>query len=651
MRQTEREIYHHLQQPNGGTAPVTATITVTPNYCQYRWKTCSGTAKTFTITVNPIANVNTVTSQVVCNNTSTTAITFTGSVPGTVYNWTNDNTSIGLAASGAGTIASFTATNVGTTPVTATITVTPSYTNAGTTCTGSSKTFTITVNPTATVNAVSNQVVCNNTTTAAITFSGSVPGTVYNWVNNTPSIGLAANGTGDISSFTATNGGTAPVTATITVTPNYTNAGKTCSGTAKTFTITVNPIANVNTVTSQVVCNNTSTTAITFTGSVPGTVYNWTNDNTSIGLAASGAGTIASFTATNVGTTPVTATITVTPSYTNAGTTCTGSSKTFTITVNPTATVNAVSNQVVCNNTSTAAITFSGSVPGTVYNWVNNTPSIGLAANGTGDISSFTATNGGTAPVTATITVTPSYTNGGTTCTGLPITFTIKVNASPQGTLTANGPFCTSGTGQLTWTATNGTGPFTVIYNDGTGNQTANNVVSGTPFNVANNPVTVTTTYTLISVSDNNGCSRNSGFTGNSTTITVYQPPVITTDPVSQTTCATFPVSFTVTATGDNLTYQWYKRGTPDVALIDNSNISGSQAIELDIDQAGLSDAGTYYVIVSGSSPCTAAPSADAILTVNQEIDITSQPVAQAICTGSTASFTVVATGTGISYQ
>ena len=234
---------------------------------------------------------------------------------------------------------------------------------------------------------------------------------------------------------------------------------------------------------------------------------------------------------------------------------------------------------------------------------------------------------------------------------GLQITFTIKVNASPQGTLTANGPFCTSGTGQLTWTATNGTGPFTVIYNDGTGNQTANNVVSGTPFNVANNPVTVTTTYTLISVSDNNGCSRNSGFTGNSTTITVYQPPVITTDPVSQTTCATFPVSFTVTATGDNLTYQWYKRGTPDVALIDNSNISGSQAIELDIDQAGLSDAGTYYVIVSGSSPCTAAPSADAILTVNQEIDITSQPVAQAICTGSTASFTVVATGTGISYQ
>ena len=94
---------------------------------------------------------------------------------------------------------------------------------------------------------------------------------MYSWVNNTTSIGLAASGTGDTASFTATNGGTAPVTATITVTPNYTNAGKTCSGTAKTFTITVNPIANVNTVTSQVVCNNTSTTAITFTGSVPGT--------------------------------------------------------------------------------------------------------------------------------------------------------------------------------------------------------------------------------------------------------------------------------------------------------------------------------------------------------------------------------------------
>ena len=69
-----------------------------------------------------------------------------------------------------------------------------------------------------------NQVVCNNGATAAVNFTGS--GTSFNWTNNTTSIGLAASGSGDISSFTATNTGTTPVTATVTVTPNS-NSGET----------------------------------------------------------------------------------------------------------------------------------------------------------------------------------------------------------------------------------------------------------------------------------------------------------------------------------------------------------------------------------------------------------------------------------------
>ena len=71
-----------------------------------------------------------------------------------------------------------------------------------------------------------------------------------------PSIGLAASGTGNIASFTATNATNAPVIATITVTPSYTNAGVTCTGTPITFTITVNPTATVNTVPNQVVCKD-----------------------------------------------------------------------------------------------------------------------------------------------------------------------------------------------------------------------------------------------------------------------------------------------------------------------------------------------------------------------------------------------------------
>ena len=71
-------------------------------------------------------------------------------------------------------------------------------------------------------------------------------------------------------------------------------------------------------------------------------------------------------------------------------------------------TVNAVPNQVVCNNAPTTAINFSGSDPLATYNWTNDNPSIGLAASGTGNIASFTATNATNAPVTACITVTPT---------------------------------------------------------------------------------------------------------------------------------------------------------------------------------------------------------------------------------------------------
>ena len=83
-----------------------------------------------------------------------------------------------------------------------------------------------------TVNAVPNQTLVSGTATKPIYLTGQ--GNTINWVNNTPGIGLAANGTGDITSFTAINNGNSPVTATITTTPvaagfayiaNWTTAG------------------------------------------------------------------------------------------------------------------------------------------------------------------------------------------------------------------------------------------------------------------------------------------------------------------------------------------------------------------------------------------------------------------------------------------
>ena len=95
------------------------------------------------------------------------------------------------------------------------------------------------------------------------------------------------------------------VSATIAVTPTYTYGGTSCTGTAKTFTIYVNPTGLVTQPADLYVCN-TGTGTVTFATTNTGagtTTYAWTNSNTGIGLGASGAGNI-SFTATNAGTVP-----------------------------------------------------------------------------------------------------------------------------------------------------------------------------------------------------------------------------------------------------------------------------------------------------------------------------------------------------------
>ena len=456
---------------NAGTAPVVATITVTPHF-ENGSVTCDGPPQTFTITVNPTAQVNLPSDVVVCNGSPASVVFGTVNTGGTTtYTWTNDQPSVGLAATGNGDIASFTATNAGTAPVVATITVTPHFENGSVTCDGPPQTFTITVNPTAEVDQPIDQFVCNGSASSVVNLTTTnTGGTItYTWTNDQPSIGLAAAGAGNISSFTTINAGTAPVVATITITPHFENGSVTCDGPPQTFTITVNPAAEVDQPPDQVVCNGSASSVVNFTTTnMGGTVtYTWTNDQPSVGLAAAGAGDIASFTATNAGTAPVVATITVTPHFENGSVTCDGPPQTFTITVNPTAEVDQPIDQVVCNGAAVADINFTTTNTGgtLTYTWTNGQPSIGLAATGNGDITSFTAINAGTAPVVATITVTPHFENGSVTCDGPPQSFTITVNPAAEVDQPIDQVVCNgSASSVVNFTTTNSGGTVTYTW-------------------------------------------------------------------------------------------------------------------------------------------------------------------------------------------
>jgi hypothetical protein len=539
----------------------------------------------------------------------TTAVNFTGAVASTTYNWSNNTTSIGLAASGSGNIAAFAAVNIGNTPVTATVTVTPVKDG----CSGTSGNFTITVNPTPTVTAVSNQALCNGAMTSAVNFSGAVAGTTYNWTNNTTSIGLAAGGSGNIAAFAAVNTGTTPVVANITVTPVKDG----CSGVPANFTITVNPTPTVNAVSDQVLCNGAATTAINFSGAVTGTTYNWTNNTTSIGLAASGSGNIASFAVVNTGATPVAGLVTVTP--VNLG--CTGTARNFVITVNPTPTVNTITNQVRCHGTSTLAVTLGGPVSGTTYSWTNNLPAIGLAASGTGNIASFTTVNATNAPLVATITVTPSA----NACTGTTRNFTITVNPIPAMDAINSQVLCnganttaTNFNGNVAGTTYSWTNSNTAIglAANGTGNvagfaatNTGNTIISGT--------VTVTPTA--------NACV---GSTKNFT-ITVNPTPVVNTVP-NQTNCnGTLTNAVTLAGTVSGATYSW-TNNTPSIGL----GASGTGTIPV------------FTAINTGTTPVVATitltPTANGCTGANKTYTYTVYPTStvntvanQTLCNGS----------------
>jgi hypothetical protein len=130
--------------------------------------------------------------------------------------------------------------------------------------------------------------------------------------------------------------------------------------------------------------------------------------------------------------------------------------------------------------------------------------------------------------------------------------------------------------------------------------------------------------------------------------LTVNTSPVITVQPADQTVCENGTTNLTVNATGTNLTYQW-RRGV--INLIDGANISGSNSSTLTINPVGIADAGAdYNVVVSGDCP-SSVTSLNADVVVNAATDITVQPITETVCEGDAASFTVGATGAGLTYQ
>jgi diaminopimelate epimerase len=132
-------------------------------------------------------------------------------------------------------------------------------------------------------------------------------------------------------------------------------------------------------------------------------------------------------------------------------------------------------------------------------------------------------------------------------------------------------------------------------------------------------------------------------------TVTVVDAPVITIDPADATVCAGNTATFSVTATGTGLTYQWQlSTGGPF------SDIVGATLDTYTTPALALGDSGNQYQVVV-TNACGSVTSAAATVTVDDCCDepiITTDPADVTVCAGNTATFSVTATGSApLAYQ
>jgi uncharacterized protein YjdB len=146
--------------------------------------------------------------------------------------------------------------------------------------------------------------VCPGSSTTTLTLRGQT-GSIVKWQKSTDNWSTAT----DVENTTTTL-----VAEDLTATTGYravVRSGVCPVVNSAAATVRVNPQGQVNQPDGQVISSGAATAAVTFATTNTGgeTTYTWTNSKSSIGLAASGSGNIASFTAVNTGTAPVTASI------------------------------------------------------------------------------------------------------------------------------------------------------------------------------------------------------------------------------------------------------------------------------------------------------------------------------------------------------
>ncbi len=547
---------------------------------------------TFKVTINAIAPAITTqpATQSICAGSNVT-FTVIATGAGLTYQWRKGGVNIGSATSASFTITGVVIGDAGSYDVVVTSPCTLNATSAA---------AVLTVGTTNITSQPASQAVCPGTN---VTFSVTATGSslIYQWRKGGVNISGATGSSFTITGVVAGDAGNYDVVVT----------GGCGSVTSNNGILTVNPLTVITlNPLSQAVCAGTN---VTFSSSATGTgvlTYQWKKNTVNISGATSSDYTINGVAAGDA----ANYTVVVTG---NCGT---ATSSIAVLAVNPITVISLQpANQSSCLG---GSVTFGVTATGTslTYQWKKNAVDIGGATSASYSINPVTAGDAATYSVSVTGTC-GTLTSGGATLT---ITAGTVINTQPSNQLSCLG-------GNVTFSIS-ASGSGTVTYQ---WKKNGIDISGATLSSYTINPVTAgdAANYSVVAISL---CGSTAS---NTASLTIIPASVIATQPSSQTVCLGNNATFTMSATGDNLTYQWRKAGV----IIGGATLSSYTIIGVIV-----GDIGNYDVVVTGT--CGIVTSNTVSLSLGN-IVINNNPVSQTVCTGTNVTFSVGATGSGITYQ
>ncbi len=138
-------------------------------------------------------------------------------------------------------------------------------------------------------------------------------------------------------------------------------------------------------------------------------------------------------------------------------------------------------------------------------------------------------------------------------------------------------------------------------------------------------------------------------FTTPSISVTIKGSPVIVEQPHNLDVCQNGTLSLSISATGDNLTYGWYRNEEYLSSGVVSDNHSSTYTAPAALPQYG----GTYYCVVRSTIGCGEQYSDEVTVTVGTNPVITSQPTPaiKSLCEGAVYDLEMTATGEGLHFQ